>query len=136
MATSESAWYWRTFNSDVAQKNITFLLKAMGDFFVIVVGVSPKDHRLTCCNGDLKGRVQDIHLKSNDAELTTAIVQECDASRIKIPEMGHDGRRGVRERWARPAVGTRPNVLWLNRWRARSRHPQTTVRTRARHQRV
>ena len=86
---SESAWYWRTFNSDAAQKNIAFLLKAMGDYglFVIVVGLRPKDHLLTYYNGDLEGRVEDIHLKSKDAELKTAIVQGRDALRIKIPEM-------------------------------------------------
>jgi hypothetical protein len=36
---------------------------------------------------DLEGRVEDIHLKWNDAELRKVIVQGCDALRIKIPEM-------------------------------------------------
>jgi hypothetical protein len=37
----------------------------MGEYglFVIVVGVWPKDHLLTYYNGDLEGRVEDIHLK-------------------------------------------------------------------------
>jgi hypothetical protein len=75
--------------SEAAQKDLAFLLKAMGEYglFVIVVGVWPKDHLLTYYNGDLEGRVEDIHLKWNDAELRKVIVQGCDALRIKIPEM-------------------------------------------------
>jgi hypothetical protein len=39
--------------SEAAQKDLAFLLKAMGEYglFVIVVGVWPKDHLLTYYNG-------------------------------------------------------------------------------------
>ena len=60
----------------------------MGEYglYVIVVGVWPKDHLLTYYNGDLEGRVEDIHLKWSDPELKQVILQGCDALRIKIPE--------------------------------------------------
>jgi hypothetical protein len=71
-----------------AQKDLAFLLKAMGEYglYVIVVGVWPKDHLLTYYNGDLEGRVEDIHLKWSDPELKQVILQGCDALRIKMPE--------------------------------------------------
>jgi len=70
------------------QKDLAFLLKAMGEYglFVIVVGVWPKDHLLTYYNGDLEGHVEDIHLKWSDSELKKVILQGCDALRISIPD--------------------------------------------------
>lgn len=74
--------------SEPVQKDLAFLLKAMGEYglFVIVVGVWPKDHLLTYYNGDLEGRVEDIHLKWSDRELKKVIAQGSDALRITIPE--------------------------------------------------
>lgn len=74
--------------SERVQKDLAFLLKAMGEYglYVIVVGVWPKDHLLTYYNGDLDGRVEDIHLKWNDDELATVVRQGCDALRIRIPD--------------------------------------------------
>lgn len=74
--------------TESVQRDLAFLLKAMGEYglFVIVVGVWPKDHLLTYYNGDLEGRVEDIHLKWKDAELKRVIAQGADALRITIPE--------------------------------------------------
>lgn len=74
--------------SERAQKDLAFLLKAMGEYglYVIVVGVWPKDHLLTYYNGDLEGRVEDIHLKWSDDELAKVVRQGCNALRIRIPE--------------------------------------------------
>ncbi|HYB39985.1 MAG TPA: hypothetical protein VEF72_32555 [Mycobacterium sp.] len=74
--------------TESVQKDLAFLLKAMGEYglFVIVVGVWPKDHLLTYYNGDLEGHVEDIHLKWSDSELKKVILQGCDALRISIPD--------------------------------------------------
>lgn len=74
--------------SERVQKDLAFLLKAMGEYglFVIAVGVWPKDHLLTYYNGDLDGRVEDIHLKWSDEELATVVEQGCEALRINIAE--------------------------------------------------
>lgn len=74
--------------SERVQKDLAFLLKAMGEYglYVLVVGVWPKDHLLTYYNGDLEGRVEDIHLKWNDDELAKVVTQGCEALRIRIPE--------------------------------------------------
>jgi hypothetical protein len=72
---------------------MAFLMKAMGEYglFVVVVGVWPKDHLLTYYNGDLEGRVEDIHLKWQDVELKQVLRQGSDALRIDIPEPIMDG---------------------------------------------
>lgn len=56
---------------DAVHEELAFLLKAMGEYglFVIVVGVWPRDHLLNYYNGDLDGRVEDIHLTWSDSEL-------------------------------------------------------------------
>jgi hypothetical protein len=90
IATSEKRLVLEDFHylAESVQKELAFLLKAMGEYglYVIVVGVWPKGHLLTYYNGDLEGRVEDIHLKWSDAELRKVILQGCDALRIKIPE--------------------------------------------------
>lgn len=72
---------------EVAQRDLSFLLKAMGEYglYVIVVGVWPRDHLLTYYNGDLEGRVEDIHLKWSSDELQQVVRQGCDALRIEFP---------------------------------------------------
>ncbi|WP_138158215.1 hypothetical protein [Mycolicibacterium neoaurum] len=83
------------------QKDLSFLLKAMGEYglYVIVVGVWPKDHLLTYYNGDLEGRVEDIHLTWSDEELAKVVRQGCNALRIRIPE-------GVIDELVREASGS------------------------------
>ncbi len=72
------------------QRKLSFMLKAMGEynFFVVIVGVWPKTHLLSYYNGDLEGRVDDIHLTWMDAELAQVLSQGADALRIKFtPEL-------------------------------------------------
>lgn len=71
-----------------AQRDMAFLLKAMGEYglFVVVVGVWPRDHLLTYYNGDLEGRVDDIHLTWKDAELDEVLVQGAKALRISFSD--------------------------------------------------
>lgn len=70
--------------SEPVQRELAFLLKAMGEYglFVIVVGVWPKDHLLTYYNGDLEGRVEDIHLKWSDDDLAQVLERGADALRV------------------------------------------------------
>ncbi|MFF0445792.1 hypothetical protein ACFYT4_05105 [Streptomyces sp. NPDC004609] len=69
---------------ETVQRELAFMLKAMGEYglFVVIVGVWPKTHLLSYYNGDLEGRVDDIHLTWSDAELTRVLVQGADALKI------------------------------------------------------
>jgi hypothetical protein len=69
---------------EVTQKRLAFLIKAMGEYglYVVVIGVWPRDHLLTYYNGDLEGRVEDIHLQWSNPELERVLDQGCDALRI------------------------------------------------------
>jgi hypothetical protein len=57
--------------SEENKKDAAFLIKALGDYsvFLIIVGVWPHDHLLSYYNGDLEGRVEDIHLQWSNREL-------------------------------------------------------------------
>jgi hypothetical protein len=68
------------------QREFAFLLKAMGEYgmFVLVVGVWPRDHLLTYYNGDLDGRIEDIHLTWRDSELAQVLKQGADALRVEF----------------------------------------------------
>lgn len=74
--------------SEPVQKELAFLLKAMGEYglFVIVVGVWPKDHLLTYYNGDLEGRVEDIHLKWDNEELREVLARGAEALRVEFAD--------------------------------------------------
>lgn len=71
------------------QKELAFLLKAMGEYgmYVVVVGVWPQDHLLTYFNGDLDGRVEDIQLKWDDNELSRVLKQGTSALNIEFDEV-------------------------------------------------
>lgn len=53
------------------RREAAYLFKALGDYgvFPVVIGVWPTDHLLAYYNGDLEGRVEDIHLTWSDEEL-------------------------------------------------------------------
>jgi len=78
---------------------MAFLLKALGEYglYVIVIGVWPRDHLLTYYNGDLDGRVEDIHLQWNKAELKQVLHQGADALRIEFDPLIEDAL--VEESW-------------------------------------
>lgn len=72
--------------SEPVQREIAFMLKAMGEYglYVVLVGVWPRDHLLTYFNGDLEGRVVDIHLRWSDTELERVLHQGAAALNIRI----------------------------------------------------
>ncbi|MEF2977029.1 hypothetical protein [Subtercola sp. YIM 133946] len=72
--------------SQDAQSEFAFMLKAMGEYglFVVVVGVWPRDHLLSYFNGDLDGRIVDIHLMWSNAELTRVVSQGSSALNVMI----------------------------------------------------
>jgi hypothetical protein len=57
--------------SEENRREAAYLFKALGDFgvFPVIIGVWPTDHLLSYYNGDLEGRVEDIHLTWSNAEL-------------------------------------------------------------------
>jgi hypothetical protein len=72
------------------QRDFAFLIKALGEYGsrLVVIGVWPKDHMLTYYNGDLDGRVDDIHLSWTDEELAEVLSRGSDALRIQLsPEL-------------------------------------------------
>lgn len=72
--------------SEDVQRELAFLLKAMGEYglHVVIVGVWTRDHLLNYYNGDLEGRVEDIHLKWSDDELEQVLLQGAEAMRIRF----------------------------------------------------
>jgi hypothetical protein len=72
--------------SEEVQRQFAFMLKAMGEYglFAVIVGVWPRDHLLTYFNGDLDGRVEDIHLRWSDSELLLVLAQGSRALNIRI----------------------------------------------------
>jgi hypothetical protein len=89
------------------RRAFAFLLKALGDYgvHVIVVGVWPEDHLLTYYNGDLDGRVEDLHLSWDDPELNQVLEQGCRSLHIEMSD-------GLREAMVCDAYG---NVGLLQR---------------------
>ncbi|QAY69739.1 hypothetical protein [Xylanimonas protaetiae] len=106
---------------EAAQRTLAFMLKAMGEYglFVVVIGVWPRDHLLTYYNGDLEGRVDDIHLTWNDAELEQVLVQGANALNISFSD---DLRASI----VKEAFG---NVGLLHRIAARFCEKESVVQT-------
>jgi hypothetical protein len=63
--------------SEDNRREAAFLIKSLGDYgvFVIVVGIWPHDHLLSYYNGDLEGRIEDIHLRWSAEELEKVLAQ-------------------------------------------------------------
>jgi len=61
--------------SEGERRRFAFTLKALGEYGVypVIVGVWPQDHLLTYYNGDLEGRVEDIHLTWAGHELAEVL---------------------------------------------------------------
>jgi hypothetical protein len=60
---------------DACLRDLAFVLKALGGYglHVLIAGIWPQDHLLGYYNGDLVGRVEDIHLQWNDSELNEVL---------------------------------------------------------------
>lgn len=69
---------------EASRKDFAFLLKALGEYgvFPVIVGVWPQDHLLTYYNGDLSGRIEDIHLSWKPEELERVLQQGSKALNI------------------------------------------------------
>lgn len=93
--------------SEENRRETAFLIKALGDFgvFVIVVGVWPHDHLLSYYNGDLEGRIEDIHLRWSASELEKVL-------NLGAANLGISFSPNVRETLIRDAYG---NVGLLQR---------------------
>lgn len=74
--------------SEANRRAFAFMLKALGDYgvYVIVVGTWPEDHLLTYYNGDLDGRVEDIRLVWDDADLKAVLDKGCHALNIEFSD--------------------------------------------------
>jgi hypothetical protein len=74
--------------SEENRKAFSFILKALGDYgvYVILVGIWPEDHMLTYYNGNLDGRVEDLRLVWDDADLDAVLSKGCGALNISMSE--------------------------------------------------
>ena len=72
--------------TEVNRKVFAFMLKALGDYgvHVIVVGIWPDDHLLTYYNGDLDGRIEDIHLRWEEDDLSSVLSQGAQELNVRI----------------------------------------------------
>jgi hypothetical protein len=61
--------------SDSCLQDLAFTLKALGGYglHVLIVGIWAQDHLLTYYNGDLVGRMEDVHLTWNDHDLDSVL---------------------------------------------------------------
>lgn len=61
-------------------------MKALGEYgvYVIIVGVWPRDHQMTYFNGDLDGRVDDIHLTWSDNDLRKVLSDGTTALKLDL----------------------------------------------------
>lgn len=93
--------------SEENRRDAAFLIKALGDYgvFVIIVGVWPHDHLLSYYNGDLEGRIEDLHLKWSSDELEQVLT-------LGSSQLGISFSPALRETVVRDAYG---NVGLLQR---------------------
>lgn len=70
------------------QKIFASWMKALGEYgcHVVIIGVWAQSHLLTYFNGDLDGRVDDIHLKWENDELREVLNQGADALNIVLTD--------------------------------------------------
>jgi hypothetical protein len=72
--------------ADPSLRDLAFVLKAVSGYglHVLVAGIWARDHLLTYYNGDLVGRVEDIHLAWSDEELDAVLRAGCRALNIEM----------------------------------------------------
>jgi hypothetical protein len=70
-------------------RRMAFVIKALGEMQVhcVVVGIWPDDNLLTFYNGELNGRIDDIHLAWSGADLKRVIDAGADALNIEFDAM-------------------------------------------------
>jgi hypothetical protein len=74
------------YTSEDTRKAFSFILKALVDLgvYAIVIGIWPQDNLLPYYNGDLDGRVEDIHLTWSQEELENVLVRGAEALNISM----------------------------------------------------
>lgn len=74
--------------TEAEQRIFASWMKALGEYgcHVLIIGVWAQSHLLTYYNGDLEGRVTDIHLEWNDDELKKVLNQGASALEIRLSE--------------------------------------------------
>jgi len=72
--------------SDACFQDLAFILKALGGYglHALIAGIWAQDHRLAYYNGDLVGRVEDVHLTWNDEDLDAVLHAGSTALNIDI----------------------------------------------------
>ena len=67
-------------------QDLAFIMKALGGYglHILIAGIWPQDHLLTFHNGDLEGRVEDIHLTWNEVELDAVLQAGSKALNIQM----------------------------------------------------
>ncbi len=73
---------------EIQQEVFASWMKALGEYgvHVVIVGVWPRDHQMTYFNGDLDGRVDDIHLTWSDDDLKRVLVAGTAALKVKLTD--------------------------------------------------
>jgi hypothetical protein len=61
--------------ADDCLQELAFVMRALGGYglHIVIAGIWPQDHLLTYYNGDLVGRLDDIHLRWDDTELDAVL---------------------------------------------------------------
>ena len=72
--------------ADDCLQELAFVMRALGGYglHIIIAGIWPQDHLLTYYNGDLVGRVDDIHLRWEDTELDAVLRAGSKALKIEM----------------------------------------------------
>lgn len=72
--------------NDSCLQDLAFILKALGGYglHVLLAGIWAQDHLLPYYNGDLVGRVEDIHLTWSEGELDAVLRAGCTALNITM----------------------------------------------------
>jgi hypothetical protein len=74
--------------SDECRESFAFLLKALGDYgvYVILVGIWPDESLLTYINGDLDGRIENLHLMWDADELGQVLRKGAAALNVEMAD--------------------------------------------------
>ena len=106
--------------SDACFQDLSFILKALGGYglHVLIAGIWAQDHRLAYYNGDLAGRVEDVHLTWTDEDLDAVLRAGSIALNIDISTnlrrllvTDSDGNVGLLQQLAERSAARRRSTL-------------------------
>jgi hypothetical protein len=98
------------------QRHMAFAIKALGEWEVpcVVAGIWPNNHLLTYCNGELDGRIEDLHVRWSGAELEEVLTRGCSALNVEMVDRLR--RQSVRD--AHTSVGLLQQLVYRVLWEA------------------